>query len=163
MLADEQSTQCFVLRYSAAPYLAFAFPLMLVTALGGVASFTARTFSFFGYFLVPWAFYATWVLLLRRYVVSFTPKKIFRRAAGLQPISIDIDAIRSVRLETRGADELLSIRRPFRRISIYAGKSGDGSDFIDVSLKHFVAADIRLLMRAIHTRRPDLPLPRQWL
>jgi len=31
--------------------------------------------------------------------------------------------------------------------------------YIDVSLKHFVAADITKLMAAIHNQRPDLSLP----
>jgi hypothetical protein len=36
-------------------------------------------------------------------------------------------------------------------------------EFIDVSLKHFNAVDIRLLVRAIRAARPELELPPAWL
>jgi len=54
------------------------------------------------------------------------------------------------------------MRRPFRRITIYA-EGAEITKFIDVSLKHFVAEDIRKLMRKIHDNRPDLSLPKKWI
>ena len=59
-------------------------------------------------------------------------------------------------------DNLATFSRPMRRIVIYA-KHADGGKFIDVSLKHFVAADVRRLMKLIHERRPDLAVPVKWL
>jgi hypothetical protein len=53
-------------------------------------------------------------------------------------------------------------RRPFRRIAVYA-QHGSSTKFIDVSLKHFAADDIRKLMRVIHEQRPDLVLPKNWV
>jgi len=46
---------------------------------------------------------------------------------------------------------------------IYTGNPQGESKFIDVSLKHFAADDIRKLMRAIHQERPDLVLPKHWI
>jgi hypothetical protein len=50
---------------------------------------------------------------------------------------------------------MLSFRRPTRRITIY----GKDQQHLDVSLKHFVMADIRRLMQEIKKERPDLTLP----
>jgi hypothetical protein len=68
------------------------------------------------------------------------------------------------RIEQERSDPLtlLQMRRPSRRIAIYADGS-DGQKWIDVSLKHFAADDIRRLMRAIHESRPDLSMPKNWV
>ena len=70
---------------------------------------------------------------------------------------VDRSDIASVRMEVD-----VSPGRPFRRIALYshAPKSGQ---FIDISLKHFAAEDIRALMRSIHQQRPDLTLPQHWV
>lgn len=153
----------YVLRHSVAPFLAFAIPMALVAVIGLYAAYATGTASFLGYFLVPFAFYIPWVMLIRRYKISFTSTTVFRQASGMTPLSIDVDAIRTVKLESGGTEDRFWIRRPFRRISIYANASGKDDSFIDVSLKHFVLEDIQKLMRAIQARRPDLQLPHQWI
>jgi hypothetical protein len=55
----------------------------------------------------------------------------------------------------------MRMQRPLDRIAIYAGQ-GAQEKHIDVSLRHFTSDDIRKLMRAIHERRPDLSIPRNW-
>jgi hypothetical protein len=55
----------------------------------------------------------------------------------------------------------MRMQRPLGRIAIYAGQ-GAQEKHIDVSLRHFTSDDIRELMRAIHERRPDLTIPRNW-
>jgi hypothetical protein len=77
-------------------------------------------------------------------------------------VSINANEITRVALETSDTQTLLSLRRPFRRIAIYAS-SPNQSKMIDVSLKHFAPHDIRRLMQAIHDRRPDLSIPKNWI
>jgi hypothetical protein len=57
---------------------------------------------------------------------------------------------------------MFAASRPFRRIAIYAGDPRGTGKFIDVSLKHFAADDVRKLMRIVHDRRSDLILPKNW-
>jgi hypothetical protein len=72
--------------------------------------------------------------------------------------SIKIANISSIQQEVSNARTAASLRRPFRRIAIYA-PSKDGTDFIDISLKHFVHADIKKLLEIIRSKRPDLSVP----
>jgi hypothetical protein len=57
---------------------------------------------------------------------------------------------------------LCDVSTSSRRIAIY-GDGSNGHKWIDVSLKHFAAEDIRRLMRAIHEQRPDLSMPKNWI
>jgi hypothetical protein len=75
---------------------------------------------------------------------------------------IKANEITNVVQETSDLQTLATFSTPMRRIAIYA-RHADGGKFIDVSLKHFVAADVRRLMKAIHDRRPDLEIPKGWL
>jgi vacuolar-type H+-ATPase subunit C/Vma6 len=77
----------------------------------------------------------------------------------MRDVILSMSEINQVRLE---AELSLAMRRPFRRIAIYSHHS-KSKKFIDVSLKHFAAEDIRELMRAIHGQRPDLVLPKHWI
>ena len=153
----------YVLRRSVAPIMAFAIPMPLVTILAAYACYVSKAWHSLIYTLLPWLPLLPWIYLQQRYKVSFTPTTVVREAAGLEPLSIDFDAIEKVKVKTRSVGEGLSIARPFRRISIYAPRKGGEDDFIDVSLKHFLRADIVALVRAIRARRPDLELPRHWI
>jgi len=70
--------------------------------------------------------------------------------------------IASVKLQTSNPSELLKWR-PLRRITISGEEINGEIKLIDVSLKHFATTDIRELVQAIHTARPDLSLPAAWL
>jgi hypothetical protein len=153
---DEQGC---ALQHSVQPYVAFALPLLVVTIVGVVASAKSGQWASLWYLAAVWSFFLPWSFLLSRYQITWNQGEITQRAAGGRDVTIDIEDITRVKLEASDAATLLSFRRPFRRISIY---SSDGK-FIDVSLKHFVAQDIRRLMRFIHEQRADLTLPKNWL
>ena len=106
---------------------------------------------------VLWAIFAGWVYFGMRYRIYWRYGEIRQRASGKPDLVLKISDLESVSLETA-----VDAGRPFRRIALYAG-SDTQSQFIDVSLKHFVANDVRDLMRAIHAARPDLAIPSPWL
>ncbi len=74
----------------------------------------------------------------------------------------DATTIKWIEQETSDLQTLLSMSRPFRRITIY-GNTHEGMKVIDVSLKHFNLDDVRKLMKVIHDHRPDLPMPQNWV
>jgi hypothetical protein len=74
---------------------------------------------------------------------------------------INTSEISRISLETSDLRTMLSLTRPLRRLAIYAANSNPPKR-IDVSLKHFAADDIRRLMHAIHERRPELSIPKEW-
>jgi hypothetical protein len=112
---------------------------------------TAKMLSFL------WALAAAWVYFGMRYRIYWRPDAILQKASGGPEVTINVSDIGTISLETA-----ITSGRPFRRIAIYS-KTGNPGDFIDISLKHFAARDIRDLMREIHSRRPDLDLPHAWL
>ena len=97
-----------------------------------------------------------------RYRIYWNNGEIIQKAVAGNLTKIKTDEITNEVQETSDLQTLATFSRPMRRIVIYA-RHADGGKFIDVSLKHFVAEDIRNLMRAIHERRPDLSLPKNWL
>jgi hypothetical protein len=115
-----------------------------------------------GAIFVCWLLFLPYIFITTRYRIELRDGTIFQKAAGIADVSIKLSDVTFVRLETSDAQTLLSMRRPFRRITIYA-KGGERTKFIDVSLKHFAADDIRQLMRAIHDGRPDLALSKHWI
>jgi hypothetical protein len=80
------------------------------------------------------------------------------RSTDAAPASCDVLTMSAVCSKRRD----VSLRRPFRRLAIYS-EHGSSIKFIDVSLKHFAADDVRKLMRVIHEQRPDLVLPKNWV
>jgi hypothetical protein len=91
-----------------------------------------------------------------RYRVSFKEGVIECITANKVRIIIKTSDISSVALETSDIKTLLQLNRPTHRVTLY----GKNHEYIDVSLKHFVAADIRRLMQEIQNERPDLILPK---
>ena len=89
------------------------------------------------------------------------------RAAGfpwaLITITQRVEDIERIEQETSNAQTLARMNRPFRRITIYGKTSLEARNFIDVSLKHFNLDDIHKLMKIIHERRPDVPMPKAWI
>jgi len=108
------------------------------------------------------ACYAAFVLIGLWYRISLRDNTITQRAFGKRNVSISIQDITSVGTEISDLKTLVQMNRPFRRIVIAALRDGHAAT-IDVSMKHFVMADIRKLMRLIHSARPDLILPSRWL
>jgi hypothetical protein len=125
------------------------------------------------FFVVPaiWILFSPLVYLGLRYRIYWNGEAVCQDASGIPRLCIGFGEITKVALEggdfgrvataaAHGGDR--DAGRPFRRIALYKhGKRGE-RNFIDVSLKHFADADIRALMQAIHARRPDLTLPRNW-
>jgi len=108
------------------------------------------------------AFYAAYVFLGLRYRISLRDNTITQRAFGKPNISIAIRDISSVGAQVSDPKTFVQMNRPFRRIVIASVRDGHTTT-IDVSMKHFLMADIRRLMQIIHSARPDLNVPNEWL
>jgi hypothetical protein len=152
-----------MLRRDAAPYLIFGAFFVLATLVGLYASVRTADWTFMKYYALIWLLYFPWMFIVSRYRIFWRDGVIIQKASGMADVSIRVEEIARIRQETSNVGTLVRLRRPFRRITIYAEERDGGSKFIDVSLKHFVADDVRKLMRAIHSRRPDLELPKHWV
>ena len=111
---------------------------------------------------VIWALFLPLVYFGLKYRIYWTDSEVCQKASGGADVRIKFNEMTRIALEVSKPGELLSASRPFRRIAIYAGDSHNEGKFIDVSLKHFTADDVRKLMHAIHDHRPDLALPKRW-
>lgn len=151
-----------ILRHSIVPYrtLGAFFLAMLVWAF--VASYRSAKWGTFESALLVSAVYLLQIVLGLWYQVGFREGIIWQRAFGMRRVSIAIRDISSVGQEVSDAKTLVAMNRPFRRITIRGSTTGEASS-VDISTKHFVAADIRRLMHMIQESRPDLSLPKQWL
>jgi Ca2+/Na+ antiporter len=108
------------------------------------------------------AFYAAYVFLGMRYRISVRDNTITQQAFGKRNVSIGIRDVSSVATEVSDAQAFVQMNRPMRRIVITSVRDGHATT-IDVSIKHFLTADIRKLMQIIHLARPDLNVPNKWL
>jgi hypothetical protein len=108
-------------------------------------------------------FLAAWTILQMGYRIEYSEFSVTQRAFGVQAVTIAFEDISKVQTESRGGAGVFAIRRPFRRISIYGGRKTGTDEYIDVSLKHFRAEDIRRLGRAISSTRRDLALPKMMM
>jgi hypothetical protein len=97
-----------------------------------------------------------------RYRIFWNDGEIKQISANKCVTVINASEITRIGQERSDLRTRLALRRPADRIAIYAGR-GNEERHIDVSLRHFVAKDIRRLVRAIHEKRPDLPVPGGWL
>jgi len=144
------------LKRSVAPYVGMGI------IIGGVSIFATATalkkdpLGTLEVNAVLWALFAGWVYLGSRYRIYWREDAIRQRASGKPDVTIQMKQIGSLDLEV-GVDA----GRPFRRIAIYT-KEPQRSQFIDVSLKHFSAPDIRALVARIRAARPELEVPSQW-
>jgi hypothetical protein len=156
-LSDE--AESFALRRSGGPYIGLATILVGVTGLMIFASLETNDWAPIASMSVGWFFFGVVIYIGTRYRVFWRGGTVVRKASGMASVSIRIDEITRIVQETSDARTWRSFRRPFRRITIYADKRLDEGRSIDVSLKHFLADDVRRLMRAIRDQRPDLKLP----
>lgn len=152
----DRDVQWIALRRTIDPYVG------ILVILGGVSVFTAVVgvtkdpWGTAEMLSLLWALAAAWIYFGLRYRIYWNPDAILQKASGGADVVIKLSEIGSVALETS-----ITPGRPFRRIAIYP-KNGGKRHFIDVSLKHFAARNIRRLMTEIQSRRPDLELPEAW-
>jgi len=151
----------FTLRRSIHPYAALLIIWIVLTLLGLFDAIKFRDLNWLGAIAALWGIGIATQYANIRYRIFWEDGQIKQIAANRDVTIIRTSEIDRIVLETSDLQTLLALRRPSQRIAIYAqGKSGP--KWIDVSLKHFAVDDIRRLMRAIHERRPDLSLPKNW-
>jgi hypothetical protein len=151
----------FALTRSIYPY---RFTIIVCTGISVLSVFAWAKSKDPGIFLV----------ILFLWLVSFatqyenTRYRIFWKDGVIKQISankfvttINCPEITRIVQERSDLQSRLRMQRPLDRIAIYAGQCAQ-ERHIDVSLRHFTSDDIRKLMRAIHERRPDLMIPRNW-
>lgn len=148
----------FVLKRSFQPYAGLTTILSFVTILGVVISFQTHDWTLIGALPFGWLMFAPYVYIGTRYRIFWHNGKIIQKASGMEDVTIKANEILKIEKETSNLSTFISLRRPFRRITIY-GKDADGEKYIDVSLKHFALEDICKLLKEIHDERPDLKIP----
>jgi hypothetical protein len=153
----------FVLRRSVQPYVGFV-GLMSIGTIFCLWSFIRWSdLSFLWSILFLWTISSVWLCMGLSYRIAISGDALLQRAFGVRTIVLPLRLIKSVKLEsTLGARRKNSfVNRPFRRIVIC--NSADPEGYVDVSLKHFLAADIRALLQRIHAERPNVALPKDWM
>lgn len=146
------------LKLIAGPYVG---QLAILAAVTLLATFVGVTKDQWGPLLaMPIGFIALAIPIYigTRYRVAFDDSGISRQASGLREHHIAYADITRIEIERATAAEMFSMSVPFRRVAIY-GKPGAAADKINVSLRHFAAADIEALLEAVRQHRPDLTIP----
>jgi hypothetical protein len=159
MTPNEQSQH---LKRTIAPYAGQIIILLLVTLYFLFVSLKTHEWGFILTVPVMWLLFSPLVYFGLKYQVFWTETEVCQKTSGGSDVCIKYGEITRVTSEVSKPGELLAASRPFRRIVIYVERPQDTGKFIDVSLKHFAAEDICRLMHAIHDRRPDLTLPKNW-
>jgi hypothetical protein len=152
----------FALRRSIYPYSVYIIACVVISLLGlfdwmklhDPSPFEA---SFFVWIVVVATQYGN-----SRYRIFWNDGEIKQISADKFITTIRTSEVTHVGQERSDLRTRFQLRRPADRIAIYAGH-GEQERHIDVSLRHFVARDIRQLLRQIHDRRPDLVLPKGWV
>jgi hypothetical protein len=155
-------TPDLALRRTIQPYAAEIVVLGVVTLLWISLLQKAGAFGSAVVIASMWALFFFAHYADTRYRVFLEKGAIKQIATNKAVTVIKLPDIKRIELERSDLQTLFAMRRPSRRIAIYANSS-DGHKWIDVSLKHFAADDICRLMRAIHDRRPDLTIPKGWI
>jgi hypothetical protein len=148
------------LRHTIAPYMGQIIILALVTLWATFISIKTKEWGLVLSMPVGWMFFLFLVRIGLKYKISWTDEMVCQEASGGSNVYIAYGEITKIVSETSKPGELLSASRPFRRIAIYAQKLGGEEKFIDVSLKHFVASDVRDFLQTIRDHRPDLTIPK---
>ena len=154
--------ETFALRRSAGPYVSLGAILCGIAIWFLVDAYRKPDRGTVETAVLLLAGYAAFVLIGMRYRISLSDNTITQRAFGKRNVCISIRDISSVSTEVSDVKTFVQMNRPMRRIVI--ASVGDGhATTIDVSMKHFLMADIRKLMRIINSARPDLNVPNEWL
>jgi hypothetical protein len=158
-------TKPFTLKHSIQPYAIIGGILCFITIWGFVLGFLGAGWSGFWVMFIVLGVYILKVYLYDlQYRISFKDGSIMMYVAGQSsrtPLTtIRVMDITSIKREASDLRTIAAQQRVTQRISIY---DDTHKKFIDVSLKHFVAGDIRKLMQTIHKERPDLAIPEGWL
>jgi hypothetical protein len=146
-----ENSDVFILRRSINPYVGLFMIFFCVTVLVLVVSITTHDLKGLVAIAVGWLFFALIVFIGTRYRITWSDEELVQRALGKKDVIIATKDITAIKRETSDAGTLFRFNRPFRRITVYSD-----SDFIDVSLKHFAAQDVRDLMQRLKAARPDL-------
>ena len=146
--------ELFMLRRSANPYLSLSMILFGVMILQLGLSIKVHSWKPLVAISIIWLWFAVVVFIGTRYRIFWKDGTIVQKAFGKSDVTIGVYEISDLRQETSNVGTLARFRRPFRRVTIYA--EGPERKFIDVSLKHFLAEDVKRLMSIIEAHRPDL-------
>src|SRR5262252_2744299 len=154
-----ENMDTFALRRTLQPYGALlliwiAFTLMMLFAVFKSGDLSGLLAILLLWVLGVWSQYPN-----TRYRITWRNGIIEQTDSNERLNTIKTSDLKEIVQEGSDLRTLLAMRRPSRRIAIYS-HSTDGPKWIDVSLKHFAADDIRRLMHAIHERRPDLSIPK---
>jgi len=147
------------LRHSIAPYGTFGSLLLVLCVWGFYIGNRSGKWGLLESSLFLSGIYCLQVGMGLWYRISLKDGIISRRAFAEPRVSIPISDITSLDHPSPKLKAVVNFNTPFRRISI-VGHVGGVRKLINVSTKHFLSEDIRLLMLAIHEARPDLELPR---
>lgn len=157
MKADKEF--CF-LRRTVRPYVGQSAIMLIVTIWLLFVSAKTGDWGFMlglAVALVPFLYLVSVGL---KYKIYWTSQEVCQKASGGASVRIKISAIANVVAERSRPAEMLSMSRPYRRITIYEVGS-DKSKFIDISLRHFNLGDIRDLLQSIRKQRPELTIPNE--
>ncbi|SRR6266851_78384 len=157
-----KDVESFALRRTFQPYVAEFIIFSVITGLLIFDFFRTHDMSWIILIVLLWAIAIATQYPNARYRIFWESGKIKQVAVYGDPTVIELSEINKIAEERSDLQTLLAMRRPSRRIAIYA-RGASGHKWIDVSLKHFAAEDIRRLMRAIHEQRPDLSMPKNWI
>jgi hypothetical protein len=151
----------FVLRHSIVPYRTLGTFFLAVMVGGFVMSCRSGKWGTFESTILVAGIYSLQIAMGLWYQISVREGIIWQREFGKRRESLAISDITSVGNETSDTKTAVAMNRPFRRIVIQGSAAGVPVT-IDVSTKHFIAADILRLMRTIQEARPDLTVPKKW-
>ena len=164
---EANSRQDFELHRSMQPYIGMMVIYLAVTVFFLYSFFRKPESSLIWTILFGWLLFGVAILMARTYRISLKSGVIVQRGLGVKTISIPVNQIEHIELEVslgarrKTTSFFFVVDRPFRRIVITP--KDDHDNYIDVSLKHFAAEDIRALMRRIREQRPDLSFPQNWI
>jgi hypothetical protein len=154
--------QKFALTRSIYPYSLYIILCVLIFVITFFAAIVSHDIGPILMAFVVTAFMAAMMYPDTRYRIYWEGNRIRQVSANGDETVIGTDDIIRVAQERSALESRLRFLRPADRITIY-GKSEGNEKYIDVSLRHFTAGDIKKLMHVIHDRHPDLTIPPKWL
>lgn len=162
MQTTSKKSASFVLRHSIVPYRTLGAFFLAILVWACVVSYRSGKWGTCESAALLSGIYILYILMGLWYQVGVRDGVIWQRSFGRRRVMLPLNDIKAVRREISDTRTLVAMNKPFDRIAIHGAIGGNTVD-VDVSTKHFVAADIRRLMRLIHEARPNLALPKDWL